>query len=88
MALSLKAAHGRIIADSGEGYDTESECKKDIDRVIGAVASDYILEHNRAYRRPKPPTIDHEGIEDAYTGKGSEVHYYYRGKWLKLMGAD
>jgi hypothetical protein len=29
----LKAANGRIIADSGEGYKSEQECKADIDRV-------------------------------------------------------
>jgi uncharacterized protein YegP (UPF0339 family) len=29
----LKAANGRIIADSREGYSTESECNKDIERV-------------------------------------------------------
>ena len=29
----LKAANGRIIADSGEGYTTEHECLADIDRV-------------------------------------------------------
>jgi uncharacterized protein YegP (UPF0339 family) len=29
----LKAANGRIIADSGEGYKSEKECKDDIDRV-------------------------------------------------------
>jgi len=29
----LKATNGRIIADSGEGYSSEQECKKDIERV-------------------------------------------------------
>ena len=29
----LVASNGRIIADSAEGYENESECKKDIDRV-------------------------------------------------------
>lgn len=29
----LKAANGRIIADSGEGYSTEQACKDDIERV-------------------------------------------------------
>jgi uncharacterized protein YegP (UPF0339 family) len=29
----VKAANGRIIADSGKGYSSESECKKDIDWV-------------------------------------------------------
>jgi len=29
----LVASNGRIIADSGEGYKSEKECKDDIDRV-------------------------------------------------------
>ncbi len=29
----LKAANGRIIADSGEGYKSEQECLADINRV-------------------------------------------------------
>jgi uncharacterized protein YegP (UPF0339 family) len=29
----LKAANGRILADSGEGYNSEQECLADIDRV-------------------------------------------------------
>lgn len=32
----LKAANGRIIADSGEGYKSEQECLADIDRVKGS----------------------------------------------------
>ena len=33
----LKAANGRIIADSGEGYKNEQECLDDIERVRGSV---------------------------------------------------
>jgi uncharacterized protein YegP (UPF0339 family) len=29
----LKAANGKILPDSGEGYTTERECLADIDRV-------------------------------------------------------
>ena len=29
----LVAANGRILADSGEGYKSEKECKDDINRV-------------------------------------------------------
>ena len=29
----LVASNGRIIADSGEGYNSEHECRADIDRV-------------------------------------------------------
>jgi uncharacterized protein len=32
----LKASNGQILADSGEGYKNESECKADIDRVKGS----------------------------------------------------
>ena len=57
-------------------------------RAIGAVGRDYILKHYHEYGGPKPPKIDHEGINDAYVEKGSVVHYYYLGKWLELQGAD
>jgi hypothetical protein len=57
-------------------------------RAISAVGRDYILKHYREYGGRKPPRIDHKGIDDAFVGKASEVHYYYRGKWLELQGAD
>jgi hypothetical protein len=57
-------------------------------RAIGAVGRHYILKHYHEYGGPKPPSIDHQGINDAYVEKGSVVHYYYRGKWLELHGAD
>jgi uncharacterized protein YegP (UPF0339 family) len=30
---NLKASNGRILADSGEGYKSEQDCKDAIDRV-------------------------------------------------------
>jgi hypothetical protein len=57
-------------------------------RALGAVGRDYILKHYHAYGGPKPPSIDHQGINDVYVEKGSVVHYYHRGKWLELQGAD
>lgn len=60
-------------------------------RVISAVNKDYILSHYQGYKGPdvpKPPPIRHQGIDDGYMEKGSTVHYYYRGKWLQLQGAD
>ena len=38
----LKAANGRIIADSGEGYKSEKECKDDIDRVKNSKDADVV----------------------------------------------
>jgi len=57
-------------------------------RAISAVGREFIRRHYDAYGGTKPPTIDHQGIEDAFVEKGSSVWYFYEGKWLKLTGAD
>jgi hypothetical protein len=58
------------------------------DRLIEVVDRDYILDHYRAYGGKKPPQIRHQGINDIYVEKASEVHYFYRKRWLQLQGAD
>jgi len=57
-------------------------------RAIGAVGKEYIFKHYHDYGGPKPPSINHQGIDDGFVEKGSVVHYFYRGKWLELQGAD
>ena len=57
-------------------------------RAISRVGRRYMMEHYKAYGRPTPPPIHHEGINDAFMEKASIVHYYFRGKWLKLQSAD
>jgi uncharacterized protein YegP (UPF0339 family) len=37
----LVASNGRIVADSTEGYENESECKKDIQRVKDSADAPY-----------------------------------------------
>jgi hypothetical protein len=56
-------------------------------RAIAVATSQYVKDRN-SYERSKPPTIDHEGINDTFIEKGSVVWYWYRGRWLKLQGAD
>jgi len=56
-------------------------------RGIRAVGRDFIMRHYRAYGGPKPPPIDHQGIDDA-SEKASIVWYLYKGQWLQLTGAD
>jgi hypothetical protein len=58
------------------------------DRVIKPVGTKFIMEHYNAYGGEKPPSLDHQGIDDAFVGKASVVLYLYRGKWLHLSGAD
>ncbi len=57
-------------------------------REVAPVGKSFIMEHYRAYGGPKPPPIDHQGINDAFVEKASSVWYFYRGKWLTLTGSD
>lgn len=57
-------------------------------RGIRPVGKDFIMRHYEAYGGPKPPPINHQGIDDAFIEKGSVVWYFYNGQWLKLSGAD
>jgi hypothetical protein len=55
--------------------------------AIAPVSRKYILDHYRALGGPKPPPIDHQGI-DWSSGMASDILYFYKGKWLTLQGAD
>jgi hypothetical protein len=57
-------------------------------RGISPVGKDFIMRHYDAYGGPKPPPIEHQGIDDAFIEKASVVWYFYGGKWLKLTGSD
>ena len=48
----------------------------------------YIQDHYVRYGGPKPPQLDHDGIDDGFDGKASVVRYWYGGRWLQLQGAD
>jgi hypothetical protein len=55
---------------------------------IGVATKQYIKELAAEFHGPKPPQIDHDGIEDAFIGKASGIMYFYKGKWIGLQGAD
>jgi hypothetical protein len=57
-------------------------------RMISATGRKFIMDRYRAYGGPKPPAIDHNGIDDAFLDKASVVHYRHAGKWLELTGSD
>jgi len=57
-------------------------------RGIRPVEKDFIMRHYRAYGGATPPPIDHQGIDDAFIEKASVTHYFHKGNWLKLTGAD
>ena len=90
-----------VFRNASERNPSELERETDIDklqavsgdatgysRAISSVGQEYILSHYRSSGGPKPPTIDHQGINDAFAGKASVVHYFHASKWVKLAGAD
>jgi hypothetical protein len=52
-------------------------------RGIYTVGKDFIVGDDKD-GEPKPPTFDHQGIEDAFIGKGTVTWYFYNGSWLKV----
>lgn len=57
-------------------------------RGISAVGKDFIVQRYQAAGGSKPPAIEHQGINDAFLGKASEVEYFLDGEWLHLPGDD
>jgi hypothetical protein len=57
-------------------------------RELGVADPKFIQEHHELYGGPKPPPLDHDGINDMFVGKASVVWYRYQGRWLQLTGAD
>jgi hypothetical protein len=57
-------------------------------RALAVATPSYIREHYAAYGGPKPPPMDHDGINDMFLEKASVVWYWYHGRWLQLQGAD
>lgn len=83
-ATLARAEDSAYIQGLGEG-------KSGFSRIIAPAGKDYIVIHSIStggVRVPLPPRVDHQGINDAVAEKGSEIHYFYRGKWLKLAGSD
>ena len=38
--------------------------------------------------QPQLRVIDHDGVVDAFEGKGATIWYWSEGKWIQLPGAD
>ena len=74
-------------ANSVELGKNPDDTNRLFDWFIRPVGRKFIVAHYRACGGPKPPPIDHQGIESAGES-ASVVLYYYRGKWLTLQGAD
>jgi len=70
-----------------QGVSAEAE-QMGLSRGIRPVGKEFIMRHFKAYGSPKPPKIDHQGIDDALIEKASVTHYFYEGNRLKLTGGS
>lgn len=101
--LCSRAGESTILVFNGGSTKTVSQLAKGPDkislqtlgdgkigysRMIAPVDGAGIVRYQQAFGGPKPSPIDHQGIEDCFLGKASVILYYYRGRWLRLTGAD
>lgn len=57
-------------------------------RKISPLGAKQVFAHSELHGGPKPPPPDHQGIDDAFVGKASVIHYCHQGVWRELEGAD
>lgn len=57
-------------------------------RRIGVATPETIKAYAEAFEGELPPTLDHEGIDNAFLEKASWIWYWYENRWLRLSGAD
>lgn len=100
--LCSRARRSSILVFSGKDFSTVDELAEAADAeylqtVPGGrigfsrallVATPTIVKRIRVEDGPKPRIIDHDGIVDAFEGKGSMVWYRSGEKWIVLPGSD
>jgi hypothetical protein len=57
-------------------------------RAIDRVDPAWIRKQAETYGGPLPKRLDHDGIDDAFVEKASQVRYYEDGVWQELAGSD
>jgi hypothetical protein len=58
-------------------------------RAVFVASPSAIRGFHKEFGGPTPPSpLDHDGINDAFVGKASTIHYWSGGRWLELTGMD
>jgi hypothetical protein len=70
----------RLQSDVGE--------KVNYSRGIRSIGRDAIMARLRVAGDPAAQQADHQGIDDAFIEKASQIYYFRDGKWLRLPGSD
>jgi hypothetical protein len=78
LATTLDAAYLQVVIGRQIGFS----------RAIDVASPVVIREYAGDVGRSKLPSLDHDGINDAFVGKASVIWYWHQGQWLQLEGAD
>jgi len=74
-------------SDSTYFQDTGGD-RFEYSRSLAAAPPTVIRQRYSDHDYGPPPEVDHDGIDDAYLEKASNVHYCEAGAWRELSGAD
>lgn len=85
---SAKRVDSLAVRSDATFMQSEANGVMQFSRKIDIATPKYIRDHAEAYSGPKPPPLDHNGIDDGFMDKASTILYYSRGKWRELQGAD
>jgi hypothetical protein len=69
-------------------FEQSGDTRLGYNRAISAVGEEFIMRHYRAYGGPKPPPIDHQGIDIGCCEQASQTLYWYDNMWYRLTGDD
>ena len=75
---------------------SESVSVRDIDslmdgayaRMLSTASPEQIIRYAKQYRRDLGSPIEHDGLDDGFSGKASVVRFCDSGLWQELQGAD
>lgn len=57
-------------------------------RLLSVAEPAAIRRYHSSFGGSDLPTLNHHGIETAFSGKASHIWYWHLGRWLLLQGAD
>ncbi|PIP81765.1 MAG: hypothetical protein CO113_08100 [Elusimicrobia bacterium CG_4_9_14_3_um_filter_62_55] len=83
------ACPGKIAEAPDANYQQNVGGRPAFSRHIARITPEKIRERLDGLGEPGPGfALEHEGIEDAFMGKGSTIWYCRDGKWHAMLGAD
>jgi len=86
---AFPACPGRIAEAPDSAHQQDIGGNPAYSRMISRIDPKTMRERLAAHGQPAPGySFEHEGIEDAFMGKGSTIHYCEGGEWHVMLGAD